>query len=144
MTKKNWLQVLLAIVLFAVYAVYFTDWFKTKTIGIFHTYRNLHPGMARGNAMPSLIFVLNREMSLDEINVVPFGAYQTNRYVLPLWHLATDSNSLPVKLFFYGQNVRGMRLAVKGIRAEPLETNVPYLLIVRSGKIKGEHEFELK
>ena len=134
----------LVVVLFAVYAVYFTDWFKTKTIAVFHTYRNLHPGMARGNAIPSLIFVLNHETSLNEINVVPFGAYQTNHYVLPLWHLTTDSNSLPVKLFFYGQNVRGMRLAAKGIRAEPLETNVPYLLMVRSGKIKGEHEFELK
>ena len=144
MTKKNWLQVLLAIVLFAVYAVYFTDWFKTKSIRIFHTDRNLHPGLARGNARPWLIFVLDHPMPLNEVSVVPFDAFQTNHFVLPLWHLTTDSNSLPVKSFSYGQYLRGMRPAVKGIQVEPLETNVPYLLLVRSGKIKGDHKFELK
>jgi hypothetical protein len=37
-----------------------------------------------------------------------------------------------------------MRPAIKGVRPEPLETNVTYRLLVTAGKIKGEHDFELK
>jgi len=144
MTKKNWLLVLLLIVLTAIYAVYFTDWFKTRTIKIFHTYRDLHSRQAHAGAMPSLNFGVEGRMKLTEIRVVPFDGFQTNNNILPLWHQVTDSNSVPVKSFFYGQNIQGMRPAIKGTHPELLETNVSYLLIIASGRVKGEHPFELK
>ena len=133
----------LATALFAVYAVYFTDWFKPKILLVSHTYRNLHPGPARAGVLRPLIFGLNRPTPLTEISVVPFDAYQTNKNVPTLWHLVTDSNSVPTKTFFYGEYIRGMKPAIKGTHAEDLETNVPYLIILHSWRLKGEHKFEL-
>jgi hypothetical protein len=144
MTKKNLLLILFAIALAAVYAVCFTDWFRPGTVQIFHTNRNLHLRLQRGGALPSLIFGVNRQLRLTELKVVPLAGFQTNKNVLPVWHLVSDSNSVPVKSFFYGQFIGGMRPALKGVRPEPLETNVTYHLIITAGKIKGEHDFELK
>jgi hypothetical protein len=136
-------MVLLAVVLFAVYAVEFSGWFKPKTIRIFHTYRNLRAGPVRGNAIQSLRFGLGRKLPLTEINLVKYDAFQTNKYAPSLWHLVTDSNSVPVEDFFYGEYIQGLHPAIKGMRAEELETNVAYLLIVRSKNVSGEHKFEL-
>ena len=144
MTKNNWLLVLFAVVLFGVYAVYFSDWFRPKTIGIFHAVRGFHPRWARPGTMPGLIFGINRQMRLDDVRVVPADGFATNKNILPLWHLVTDSNSVPIKSFYYGEPVRGMQPAIKGTHPDDLVTNVPYLLILRSGKITGEHPFELK
>jgi hypothetical protein len=145
MTKKNLLLILFAVVLAAVYALFFTDWFKPATVQIFHTSRNLRPNLRRGGgALPSLIFGVNRQLRFTELKVVPLDKFQTNKNALPLWHLVSDSNSVPVKSFFYGQVIGGMRPALKGVRPEPLETNVTYHLIITAGKIKGEHDFELK
>ena len=143
MTKKNLLLILLAIALAAVYAVWFTDWFRPATVEIFHTSRNLHPDARRGG-QPSLIFGVNHPLRFTEIKVVPLAGYEANKNVLPLWHLVSDSNSVPVKAFYYGQVIQGMRPAIKGVRAEPLETNVTYRLIVTAGRTKGEHDFELE
>jgi len=144
MTKKNLLLSLFVVALAAVYAVFFTDWFKPETVKIFHTNRNLRPGLQRGGALPSLIFGINRQIRFTELKVVPLAEFQTNKNVLPLWHLVSDSNSVPVKSFFYGQYIGGMRPEIKGVRPEPLATNVMYHLILTAGRIKGEHDFELK
>ncbi|MDR3459807.1 MAG: hypothetical protein P4N60_20455 [Verrucomicrobiae bacterium] len=146
MTKKNILLIVAAAVLATVYVVYFTDWFRPKTVKIFHTSRNLHPRAARGGsgALPSLIFGINQQLKLTELRVVPAEAYQTNQNALPVWHLISDSNSVPVKQFFYGMYINGMKPAVKGARPQMLETNVTYHLILQAGNIKGEHDFELK
>src|SRR5882724_9465067 len=90
MTKKNIMMIVAAVVLAAVYAVYFTDWFKPKTVQIFHTSRNLHPRALRGGALPSLIFGINQQLKLTEIRVVPADGYQTNHNALPVWHLISD------------------------------------------------------
>ena len=144
MTKKNLLLILFAVVLATVYVVWFTDWFQPGTVQIFHTNRNLRPIARRGGALPSLIFGVNRQLKFTELKVVPLDKFQTNKSVLPLWHLVSDSNSVPVKSFHYGQIIGGMRPALKGVRPEPLETNVTYRLFITAGKIKGEHDFELK
>jgi hypothetical protein len=142
--KKNWLIFVVAAVLAVVYVVYFTDWFKPKTIQIFHTYRNLRARPQREGALPALIFGLNRPCQINEVKLVSLAEYQTNQNVLPLWHLVSDSNSVPIKTFYYGQNLRGLKPEVPGSRAQPLTSEVTYRLIVTAGKIKGEHDFELK
>jgi hypothetical protein len=144
--KKLWL-VLVAIALVSVYAIWFADWFHGPEIKIFHTNRNLRPNLRRGpagGALPSLIFGVNRPVRITDVKVVPLAAFETNKSALPVWHLISDSNSVPVKTFFYGQGIGGMRPAIKGVRPEPLETNVTYRLFVTAGKVKGEHDFELK
>ena len=147
MTKKNLLLIFFAVSLAVVYAVWFTDWFRPATVKIFHTHRNLRPNLRRGpggGALPDLIFGVNRQIRFTELKVVPLAAFETNKNVLPVWHLVSDSNSVPVKMFFYGQWIGGMRPAIKGVRPEPLETNLTYRLFITAGKIKGEHDFELQ
>lgn len=144
MTKKNWLLLAAAVVLAGVYVVYFTDWFQPKTVQIFHTSRNLRPRNLRGGTLPMLIFGINQQLKLTEVKVVSVADVQTNQHPLPLWHLITDSNSVPVKNFHYGQQINGMRPAVKGARALPLATNVTYRLLINAGGTTGQHDFELQ
>jgi hypothetical protein len=143
MTKNNWMLVLLAIVLFAVYAVYFTDWFKPKTLMISSAYRDLHRGPARPGMLRPMMFRLGLPARLTDVLVVPFDAYQTNKNIPPLWHLTTSSNSIPTREFFYGEYIGGMHQAIKGTHPFDLETNVPYLIIVHAGKVEGTHKFEI-
>ena len=143
MTKKNWLLVILALGLGTVYVIYFSDWFKPKTVRIFHTSRNLRPQLQQGGVLPSLIFGLSRPLKLTELKVVPLAAWQTNNNVLPVWHLVSASNSVPVKMFFYGQRISGLKPAVPGDRPEPLDTNLIYRLFVTAGKTTGQHDFSL-
>lgn len=144
MTKKNLCLIGIAVLLAAVYVAFFTEWFKPQTVKIFHTSRNLRVRNAQTGAQPGLIFGINRQLKLTDIKVVPLTALQTNQNNLPVWHLVSDSNSVPVKSFFYGQFIRGLKPAVPGSRPQALETNVTYRLIVEAGKVRGEHDFELK
>jgi hypothetical protein len=144
MTKQNLLLIAFTLVLGVVYVRYFTDWFRPQTIQIAHTSRNLRARNQPANVPPPLTFGLNRQFKLTEILVVPLAGWQTNRNVPPVWHLISDSNSATVKVFSYGQGIRGMKPAVAGSRAQPLETNVAYRLLVIAGKAKGQHDFEIK
>jgi len=144
MTKKNLMLVLLAIGLATVYVVWFTDWFRPKVVFIYHTSRNLRPNLARGNALPSLIFGVKPQVRLTELKVVSLAEFETNQNTMPVWHLVSDSNSVPVKTFFYGQRIAGMHAKIEGVHAEALETNVTYRMFLTAGRIKGQHDFELK
>jgi hypothetical protein len=144
MTKKNLVLLLFTLGLAVVYAIWFTDWFHPVALRISHTHRDLHPHLQHGNALPGLKFGVNGEFRLTEIKVVPLAGYETNHNILPLWHLVSDSNSVPVKTFFYGEYIRGMRPNFKGAGPEALETNVTYRMFVRAGKAAGQHDFELQ
>jgi hypothetical protein len=144
MTKQNWLLIAVAAALSAAYVVYFTDWFQPKTVEVFHTSRTLRLRNGRGGGVPTLIFGINRQLKLTELKVVAVADLQTNQHPLPLWHLVTDSNSISLKQFHYGQTIGGMRPAVKGARPQPLATNVVYRLFINAGNITGTNDFELK
>ena len=142
--KKNRLLLLLLLLLAAGYAVYFTTWFQPRTIHIFHTWRPLHPRLQRDGVLPSLQFGLDRRYPLTEIKVLPLVPDPASPYPLPLWHLVSGSNSVPVMTFYYGQNLRGLQPQVPGSRPQPLATNVAYRLCVTAGKYHGENIFVLK
>ena len=144
MTKNNILMVILALALATIYVVWFTDWFRPKTIYIFHTDRNVRHIAARGSALPSLIFGVRPKSQFTELKVVLLSAFETNKQAIPVWHLVSDSNSLPVASFYYGQYIAGMHPAIKGVRPDTLETNVTYRMFVTAGKVKGTHDFELQ
>ncbi len=144
MAKNNWLLIVVLVVMAGIYVVFFTDWFQPQTVKIFHTNRNVRTRFSQGGGQPNLMFGLNRSCRLNEIKVVALAAYQANPNTLPMWHLVSDSNSVPVKTFSYGQFIRGLKPAVLGSRAQPLTNNIVYRLIVTAGTIKGEHDFELK
>jgi hypothetical protein len=139
MKKKDFMLIGLVLVLAAIYAVFFTDWFRTKTILISHTSRSMRVGAATGR----IIFGLGDYYSLTEIKVVPLAALQTNKFAQPVWHLVSDEGSDDVNHFVYGQKINGMDPAVAGTRAEPLQPGVTYRLFVAAGKIKGQHDFQV-
>jgi hypothetical protein len=142
MTTKNWLLTLFAVVLGTVYVIYFTDWLKPKTVVIFSTCRQMPARLPHAKVTAVTIFGLKQPLRLTEIKVVPLAVWQTNKNVLPLWHLISTSNSVPVKMFSYGQHIGGLKPAIPGDRPEPLETNIVYRLIVTAGRITGQHDFE--
>ena len=142
MTWKHF--VLLAALLVAlVYAGLLMGRFKPKTIEIYHTLRPAGYAMRNRRDVPAVLsFGLGGQFKLTEIKVVPLTEWQTNHGVPPVWHLVSDSNSVPVNVFSYGQRIRGMKPAVAGARPLPLETNAAYRLFVTAGKIKGQHDFK--
>lgn len=130
MNKKSWSLVTVAVVLGLCYVIYFTDWFKPKLIHISYTKRTGHVQFALGQAY-----------QLTSIKVIPVLALESNKYALPVWELKSDSNSVPTKLFSYGQRIRGMKPAVANERPEPLEAGTVYRLFVEAAGRKAEHDF---
>lgn len=130
MNKKSWILVTAAVVLGAVYIIYFSNWFKPKVMTIAHNGR-----FGRIN------FTLDNPHKLTALKVVSVSEYQSNKYALPVWSLKSDSNSVPIKLFSYGDRIRGMKPEVADTQAQPLIAGTTYRLIVESGSLKAEHDF---
>ena len=49
---------------------------------------------------------------------------------MPVWHLVSDSNSVPTKVIRYGQNIRGMKSDLKGVKPDALTSGVVYRLVL--------------
>ena len=130
MSKKSWILIALAIVLGGLYVIFFTNLFRSKTL--------LVGDMERFGRVE---FGLNRACPLTYVKVVSVSALESNKYALPVWELKSDSNSVPLRAFAYGQWIRGMKPAVKGTRPEPLEHGTKYRLFVEAGSLKAEHDF---
>lgn len=150
MDKKQVALLIAALALLSVAAYHFlTDWFAPEEIQIVHTLRPYTPRASRGRARSeppppgnTVLFSLDRRCRLTEIKVVPLAEWQTNKYAHPVWHLISDSNSVPVKSFIYGAPIRGMRPPVRGAQADPLQPGVTYRLFLQAGKLHGEHDFQ--
>ena len=147
MTKKNWLMIIVLLVLAGVYIFYFTDLFKPKVIHITSTSRAIRSrfrNAAGGSEPVPVIFNLEPPGRLTEIKVVLLSGWQTNQNTLPVWHLIADANAVPLKYFVYGQHIRGLKPEVPGANAEPLVPGVMYRLFVTAGSVKGQHDFEVR
>ncbi|MCO5053332.1 MAG: hypothetical protein M9920_13645 [Verrucomicrobiae bacterium] len=114
------------------------DRFRRESIQITH---RLNPARARDGRIP-ITFILNGYYKLKNIRVVNATTYETNKFVLPVWRLITESNSVPVSTFNYGNNIRGMHPDTKGARPETLEAGVTYRLMLETDqKQKAEYDF---
>ncbi len=149
MPKKQLVLLIVASLLLAAYAYYFTDWFASENIQIVHSLRPVSASKrARGkspepnSAVNAVSFALDRKCKLTEVRVVPLAEFTTNKYAHSAWHLVSESNSIPVKAFVYGAFIRGMHPKFKGAHADPLEPDVTYRLFVNAGDLKGEHDFK--
>jgi hypothetical protein len=60
---------------------------------------------------------------------------------MPIWHLVSNSNSVPIKDFTYGMAIKGMQPKIKGAVADPLVPGMAYRLFVEAGEIKLTHDF---
>jgi hypothetical protein len=123
-----------ALVLGSIYALKFTDWFGTKSIHILYIYRK-----------DKAIFGLEgKEYRLNTVKVYQASEIATNKYAHALWHLvASGEGSSAVTDFTYGSPISGMKPAVPNTKPEKLQKDVKYRIIVESGKVKGEREFQV-
>jgi hypothetical protein len=151
MTKKPLFLVVLLLVLAGVYIVFFTDWFKGKSIQIVYTLRppltgrRVNPAAkAVSTEVLPVIFGFDRKVQLTMVKVVPVAELETNKYPQAVWHLVTDSNTPPVKSLVYGMPQRGMRPANKGQVPQPLVPGVKYRLFIEAGDLKGQEDFKTK
>ncbi len=130
MNKKNWILIAIAIVLGGVYIIHFSGWFKPKVLAIAHNGR-----------FGQMNFTLGNSFKLTSIKVVSVSALESNKYALPVWELTSDSNSVPVKLFYYGQRIGGMKPAIASALPEPLVAGTTYRIFVQAGSLKAQDDF---
>lgn len=130
MNKKTWILVAVAVVLGAFYIVHFSSWFKPNLLLISHNER-----FGRIN------FSLSSDCLLTDVKVVSVSALASNKYALPAWELTSGSNSVPTRIFSYGERIRGMKPVVDNAVPEQLVPGQTYKLIVQAGSRKAEHEF---
>lgn len=136
-------------VVLGLYAYVYRDAFRAKEIVVTHRVVVGPPvrGVSRTNEnikLTQLAFGLDRKCELTEIKVIPVAALGAGSNAVPLWHVVSDSNSVPVKVFAYGDHIRGLRPLVQKSRPMPLEPNVTYRLSVRAGRASGQHDFSVR
>ena len=145
--ERKLLTVAGVIVLIGLYACIYRDWFRPPKIQIYDRISTGRPmrKTTRTNQIADLTvaFGLDRLYELTEVKVVAVAELATNKYAHAVWHLVSDSNSIPVKGFNYGQHIRGMRLEAKTARPAALESNVTYRLFVKANGQKGQYDFKI-
>jgi hypothetical protein len=146
MAKKQWILLAIFVLLVVVFIYAFTTWGRRPAMQISHDANSKQKGVGlrvREGAINTAIMTFNfdRPYQFTEIKVVRLADWQTNKSALPLWHLISDSNSVPTKKFKYGMAVAGMKPVVANAWPEPLETNVTYRLFLTAGSVKGQHDF---
>jgi hypothetical protein len=144
MTKKNIFLIVLAVLLGGLSLYLNRDRFQSESIRIGS--RSVPPRGAmlrRDQKAPAnpMIFFFKNPLKLTSVKVYPVTDLQTNKFPLPIWELASESNSVPVKEFAYGPNIRGMKPAIKGAVAPNLQPGITYRLFIEAGSLKAEHDF---
>src|SRR5437660_12681954 len=134
MTKNGIALTFVLVILTAVYICYFTDWFSKESIQIIPQIRPGRPSaIARpdgSRAVSPVSLAFDGKYRLTSIKVVAADDYATNKYANPLWHLVSDSNSIPTKAIVYGFPIKGMKPAVPRGRPEPLLPGTPYIMMM--------------
>ena len=144
MTKKTLLLISVAVVLGAVYVINFTSLFQKPEIKILPQIR---PPRAKAKAPAGdtpvfpVTFAFDKKYAFTEIRVVAEEDEKTNKYPHAVWHLISDSNSVPVKAVSYGASLVGMKPKIPKMRAEALEPEVPYVLYVEARNPGGKTAF---
>jgi hypothetical protein len=134
MKNQSKFLIFFAVVLAAIYAYRFTDWFAQKEIQIKYRTRPGEP----------IMFYLDKEYQVTSLKVISLADAATNKYPHDLWHLVADGKPAPVTDFFYGGVVPGMKPKIAGLAPEPLQLGADYRIVLESPKIKGEKVFQLR
>ncbi len=145
MTKSTIVLIAVLVAMAGAYVYWFTDWFAPATIQILaqvRPSRSVQPGVPGLAVTYPVSFAFDRKLRLTELRVVSVDDETTNKYPHSLWHLISDSNSVPSKALIYGQPLRGMKPKVPQARPEALQPDVKYRLYVTAGKLKGQIDFK--
>lgn len=141
MTKRTLFFLTAAVVLFAVYAANFTDWFKSKSIRI--SYRGTPTSGPRNATVVPVTFMLHDEYRVTDIKVFTANELRSKKYPRPIWHMVAITNPAPLTDFQYGGAIKGMKPADAKAAPEPLKPEETYKIVVEAGKkLRGEREFK--
>ena len=144
MAKKILWITALALVAVIYYYLY-RDSFARRDLAVHVSWRprwNRPRGGPAPDEVPEmLIFTLGREYKLTGVRVIPTDGIETNKFPHPLWDLVSESNSVPLANFVYGERIRGLHAVVKGLQPEPLRPGTAYRVMVQAGSLKGQHDF---
>ena len=148
MTRNGYVLIAIAVLLGAAYVYFFTDLFEKESIQIIPQIRPGRAANASGSGgVPPVYpvsFSFPGKYKLTSIKVVAADDLKTNKYANPVWYVISDSNSAPRKAVIYGEQIKGMRPAIERMRPEPLQPNVPYVVMIEAGKVKGQTNFFTK
>jgi hypothetical protein len=141
MNNRTRFLIFAALILGAVYAYKFTDWFEQKEIQI--KYRSL-PDRNAKKAMRAdpITFYLDKEYKITSLKIISVDEAATNKYPHAYWHLVSESNSVSITDFVYGVIPAGLKPKIAGMTAEPLQRSSNYRLFIEAGKFKGEKDFK--
>jgi hypothetical protein len=146
MTKQSIALIAVAMILGAVYVAFFTDWFRHPQIQILPQIRPPQRGSRSAPAGDTQVypvtFAFDKKYQFTEIRVVSADDEKTNKYPHAVWHMISDSNSIPTKALVYGAPVRGMKPKVPRAQPDALEPSVPYVLYVQAGDAVGKAKFQ--
>ena len=138
MNARNWTFVGAAVLLVALSAYLFTDWFSAAPIRIGS---RIFPG--RGAGADRIVFYLDREYKLTSIKVLVEATADSDPKAATMWQLAAATNSAPVTDFGYGERIKGMKIPLGMDNAKPLKAGVQYRLLVAAGSKVGTFGFNL-
>ncbi|MDQ6630412.1 MAG: hypothetical protein M3Y82_01480 [Verrucomicrobiota bacterium] len=142
MSKKNIVLITFTLLLGGVYIYFFTDFFNKPVIQISARTRAVSARQSNSSS-PQVSFSFDGKYKLTALKVVPAAEFETNKYAHPIWNLFAETNSVPTKGIIYGFSVAGMKPARPRGKAEPLQPNVKYRLLVEAGARKGETDFQI-
>lgn len=120
------------------------DWFAKPPIQVSHRFHDFAGRFGSDSGTIPLFFEFNRLLKLTSVEVVPVSDLETNKNAHPVWHIISDSNSVPTRGFLYGMEVPGMRPVYKEAAADPLDLGVKYRLLVQAGSLHVQHDFTLE
>ncbi len=147
MTKQSILLITAAVVLAGVYVAFFTDWFVKQQIQILPQIR---PPQRNVKTLPGdvpvypVTFQFDHAYKFTEIKVVAADDERTNKYPHAVWHLISDSNSVPTKALQYGAKIRGMKPKVPRADPDQLEAGITYRLHLIAGNARGQTNFQTR
>lgn len=150
MSKKNIGLLLLLGTLGAIYIFNFTSLFqKQEEIQITSKVRPMLSRRSKPGSPPVapaniISFSLNNKYALTSVRVVEESDFKTNKYPHAIWHLVSEESSVPTKTIVYGMSVDGMKSKVPKLKAETLKKNIPYVLLLEAGDLKGQTTFQMR
>ena len=144
MAQKNTLLIALLVVIGGLFMYLNRDWFQRRPIQISHRFYRFAGRFGRSDTATPVMFEFDRRLKLTSIKVVSFDESLTNKFPHPLWYMISSSNSVPTKGVVFGMDVPGMRPAVNGATANPLDPQQKYRLLLQAGSLKAQHDFTLE
>jgi hypothetical protein len=137
--KQVWLALLL-VLLAVIYASFFTDWFRQRSIQIVAQVRRL-PGIRPPGSILPVSFTMDRDYRLTTLRVVELSAEGSAKKSKPVWQLVSMPKSPPIRGFLYGADVPGMKPPPGSPPFQELRGGAKYRLEVVADRARGSLEF---